>query len=206
MWNRPFLQIYNYQITFAQFCYVLIIRWDMIPGSFEALGEIWYDNCAYSSIWNMHKGLDKQTICGRKRYICQQIKQICINVWTRFAIPNKNIIRHRAHTINRVSWPSPKQWLMMIHGEYWSMCIPVCDHTCVFVLHDDVIKWKHFPRYWPFVRGIHRSPVNSPHKGQWRGALMFYLICALNKQLSKQLWGWWFETPSRSLWRHCNVP
>ena len=42
--------------------------------------------------------------------------------------------------------------------------------------HDDVIKWKHFPRYWPFVRRIHRSPVNSPHKGQWRGALMFSLI------------------------------
>ena len=42
--------------------------------------------------------------------------------------------------------------------------------------HDDVIKWKHFPRYWPFVRGIHRSPVNSPHKGQWRGALVFSLI------------------------------
>ena len=32
--------------------------------------------------------------------------------------------------------------------------------------------------YWPFVRGIHRSPVNSPHKGQWRGALMFSLICS----------------------------
>ena len=31
--------------------------------------------------------------------------------------------------------------------------------------------------YWPFVRGIHRGPVNSPHKGQWRGALMFSLIC-----------------------------
>ena len=44
--------------------------------------------------------------------------------------------------------------------------------------HDDVITWKHFPRYWPFVRGIHRSPVNSPHKGQWRGALMFSLIYA----------------------------
>ena len=43
--------------------------------------------------------------------------------------------------------------------------------------HDDVIKWKHFPRNWPFVRGIHRSPVNSQHKGQWRGALMFSLIC-----------------------------
>ena len=47
----------------------------------------------------------------------------------------------------------------------------------VIEIHDDVIKWKHFPRYWPFVRRIHRSPVNSPHKGQWRGAFMFSLIC-----------------------------
>ena len=44
--------------------------------------------------------------------------------------------------------------------------------------HDDVIKWKHFPRNWPFVREIHRSLVNFPHKGQWRGALMFSLIYA----------------------------
>ena len=44
--------------------------------------------------------------------------------------------------------------------------------------HDDVIKWKYSSRYWPFVRGIHRSPVNSQHKGQWRGALVFSLICA----------------------------
>ena len=39
--------------------------------------------------------------------------------------------------------------------------------------HDDVIKWKLFPRNWPFVWGIHRSPVNSLHNGQWHGALMF---------------------------------
>ena len=63
---------------------------------------------------------------------------------------------------------------------------------------------EHFPRHWPFVRGIHRSPVNSPHKGQWRGALMFSLICALNKRLSKQSWDWWFETPSHLIWRHYN--
>ena len=49
--------------------------------------------------------------------------------------------------------------------------------SCIILCHDDVIKWKHFPRYWPFVRGIHRSPGNSPHKGQWGGALMFSLIC-----------------------------
>ena len=42
--------------------------------------------------------------------------------------------------------------------------------------HDDVIKWWHVLRYWTFVRGTHRSPVNSPHKGQWRGALVFSLI------------------------------
>ena len=44
--------------------------------------------------------------------------------------------------------------------------------------HDDVIKWKHFPRHWPFVREIYRWPVNSPHKGQWQGPLMFSLVCA----------------------------
>ena len=52
-----------------------------------------------------------------------------------------------------------------------------CSNLLCFTRHDDVIKWKYFPRYWPFLRGIHRSPVNSPHKGQWSGALMFSLIC-----------------------------
>ena len=55
---------------------------------------------------------------------------------------------------------------------------PNASQLAVANSHDDVIKWKYFPRYSPFVRGIHRSPVNSPHKGQWRGALMFSLICA----------------------------
>ena len=45
-------------------------------------------------------------------------------------------------------------------------------------IHDNVMKWKHFPRYWPFVWGIHRSLVNSSHKGQWHGALILSLICA----------------------------
>ena len=55
-------------------------------------------------------------------------------------------------------------------------------HAIYFVnsweIHDDVIKRKHFPCYWPFVKGIDQSPVDSPRKGQWRGALMFPLICA----------------------------
>ena len=69
--------------------------------------------------------------------------------------------------------------------------------TCWPSMHDDVIKWKHFPRYWPFVWGIHRSPVNSPHKGQWRGALMYSLICTWvhNREAGD------LRCP---LWRHCN--
>ena len=46
------------------------------------------------------------------------------------------------------------------------------------LVYDDVIKWKHFLCYMPFVWGIHWSSVNSAHKGQWRGALIFSLICA----------------------------
>ena len=64
-------------------------------------------------------------------------------------------------------------------------------------LHDDVIKWKHFPRYWPLVREIHRSSVNSPHD--------VFFDLRLNEWLSKQSWGCWFETPLRPLWRHSNV-
>ena len=62
-------------------------------------------------------------------------------------------------------------------------------------LHDDVIKWKHFLRYWPFVWGIDQSPVNSPNKGQWCGALMFSLICAWIR-------GWVSNREAGDLGRH----
>ena len=77
----------------------------------------------------------------------------------------------------------------------------VCQNMMSVALHDDVIKRKHFPRYWPFVRGIHQSPVNSPHKGQRRGALMFSLICA-------RINGWVNNREAGDLRRHpthCDV-
>ena len=68
------------------------------------------------------------------------------------------------------------------------------------------IKWKQFLSHWPFVRGIHRPPVDSPHKGQWRGACFDVLLDQhLNKWLSKQSRRRLFEMSSHSLWRHCNV-
>ena len=71
------------------------------------------------------------------------------------------------------------------------------------VAHHDVIKWKHFPRYWPFVRGIHRSRWIPRTKATARSFDVFFDL-RLNKRLRKQPWGWWFETLSWSLWRHRN--
>ena len=61
----------------------------------------------------------------------------------------------------------------LVTARSWSLN----DNKDTWCMYDDVIKWKHFPRYWPFVREIRQSPMNSPQKGQWRGALMFSLIC-----------------------------
>ena len=70
--------------------------------------------------------------------------------------------------------------------------------SCRFRNHDDVIKWKHFPRYWSFVRGF---PSQRPAT---RTFDVFFDLC-LNKRLSKQSRRRWFETASGSSWRQCNV-
>ena len=70
--------------------------------------------------------------------------------------------------------------------------------------HDDVIKWKHFSRNWPFVGVIHRSRW-TPHTKASDAELWCFLYLRLNKRLRKQPLDWWFETPSWPLWRHCNV-
>ena len=70
-------------------------------------------------------------------------------------------------------------------------------------IHDDVIKWKHFLRYWPLCREFtgHRwIPPQRPVT--WSFDVFFDLHP--NKRLNKQSRGWWFETPSRPLWRNCN--
>ena len=72
--------------------------------------------------------------------------------------------------------------------------------------HDDIIKWKYFPYYWPFGQGIHWSLVNPPpppphthtHTHTQRPVTQSFDVffgLRLNKRLSKQSWGWWFETP-----------
>ena len=54
-------------------------------------------------------------------------------------------------------------------------------------MHNDVIKWRHFPRHWPFVKGIHQSPVNFPHKDHSvTRRFDIFFDRRLNKRLSKQ--------------------
>ena len=50
------------------------------------------------------------------------------------------------------------------------------------------------------------SPVTGEFPAQRSVARSFDVFFDLrpNKRLSKQWWGWWFETPSCPLWRHCN--
>ena len=67
--------------------------------------------------------------------------------------------------------------------------------------YDDVIKWNHFPRYWPFL------PVTGEFSSQRPVTRSFdvFFDLRLNKRLSKQSRRLWLETPSRSLWRQCKV-
>ena len=50
---------------------------------------------------------------------------------------------------------------------------------------------------------VGNSPVTGGLPSQ-RPVTRSFLL-RLNKRLSKQLWGWWFETPSHPLWSHCNA-
>ena len=77
-------------------------------------------------------------------------------------------------SLEKIAFPAANQ----ISG-WWCLTLSGLLHW--YQKHDDVIKWKHFSGYWPFVRhvrGIQRSTVHLPHKGQWRGALIFALIHA----------------------------
>ena len=69
--------------------------------------------------------------------------------------------------------------------------------------------WRHqmeiFSALLAFVRGIHRSGWIPHTKRPGTRSFDVFFDLRLNKRLSKQSWGWWLETPSRSLRRHCNA-
>ena len=81
--------------------------------------------------------------------------------------------------------------------------------------HNHFMTWKHFPNHWLFVRGLHRSLVDSPHKESVMGTLMFSLMlswtsCCTISQVTSHLrhhdfmWRnynngphWWMNSPAK---------
>ena len=105
-------------------------------------------------------------------------------------------VRHR----NQFTW----NFLNIVHGNQsleWISCWPHMNDPCT--CHDDVIQWKHFPRYWPFVRGIPVTGEFPVQRPVTRSFGVFFDL-RLNTRLSKQSWGWWFESLTPSLWCHWN--
>ena len=72
-----------------------------------------------------------------------------------------------------------------------------------------LLWWRHQMEAFSALLALcaENSPVTSEFTAQRPVTRSFdvFFDLRLNKRLSKQSWGWWFETPLYSLWRHCNV-
>ena len=125
-------------------------------------------------------GLQNNVACFIIFHVCRIIETLC----TYWILPFFRCVcpayLHR-HLSNMNVFLSIQQALVLPHGEIQH---EVLKGFHAVPQHDDVIKWRHSPGYWPFVRGIHQSPVNSPHKDHWRGAWMFSLIYAWTNGLT----------------------
>ena len=115
-----------------------------------------------------------------------------------FVFFENTITHHRSNPLTEIL-------LALIEGIFESNFVPVNYNISLIYAscrHDGVIKWKHIPRYWPLCEG--NLPINGVFPAQrpvTRSFDVFFDLC-LNKRLSKQSRHRWFETPSRSSWRH----
>ena len=89
--------------------------------------------------------------------------------------PQYKAIRHAGLAILRSNCPEIMHMLINLLG---LGDVHVCLWTWSPLMMTSSNLMETFSRYRPFVRGNHPPPVDSPHKGPWRGALMFSLICA----------------------------
>ena len=126
-----------------------------------------YTSTGMHVLWN----IQSFTICESR--ICNKISMMNSFIWFILVYTNAQTLITRT----QVGW-----WICLC-AYILCECINIQQSKTDKLEHkgharDDVIKWNYFPCYWSFVRGIHRSPVNYPHKVQWRAALMFSLIFA----------------------------
>ena len=105
--------------------------------------------------------------------------------------------------ISSIIWCDPGKHKMILFytGMYAS-------HCCHIIWHHMGSWWRHQTETFSALLALcaGNSPVTGkcPSQRPLARSLDVFFNLRLNKRLSKQLWGWWFETPSRPLWRHCN--
>ena len=99
--------------------------------------------------------------------------------------------------ISRACWCllSPSPWPCRLH---WNRHV-----ILMRFWHDDVIKWKHF-RVTGHLCGEFTGPGEFTAQRPVTRSFDVFFDLRLNTRLSKQPWGWWFETLLRPLWRYCN--
>ena len=110
------------------------------------------------------------------------------------------------------------EWFMNIHDNHGAVILGACTIKSVQIVRhfaDAIFKCIFLNTWWrhqmeTFSALLAFNAGNSPVTGEFpsqrpetRNFDVFYDLL-LNKRLSKQPWGWWYETPSCSLWRHCN--
>ena len=120
--------------------------------------------------------------------------------WVPEAAEAQSVLVMAAHMPPPLKWSTEAHVPCVMVGVYtgWLLSWSTSYLICLIGIYVDskvrcVLYWKLYDTWWreamekfsgllAFMRGIHRSPVNSPHKGQWRGALMFSFVCVNNRE------------------------
>ena len=108
-------------------------------------------------------------------------------------------------------------WIFVTYAYFLMWCYYETQHKYVFLYNPtwsmsykmlEISWWRHQMETFSALLAI--CAGNSPASGEFpaqrpvtRSFNVFFDLC-LNKRLRKQSWGWWFETISHPLWRHCN--
>ena len=130
----------------------IFLNWPLGANFSETLIEI-----HIFSFKNMHLKMSADIFSRPHCVKCWPMISICVRpLYANIHMPLHFLVVYKSVLINQVM---PGNWR------------PIPESLAYNSLHHyDVIKWNHFPRYWPFVWGIHRWP-------EWRGASIFSLIC-----------------------------
>ena len=122
---------------------------------------------------------------------------------------HKNLTRRTMHTI--VSWPRPKQWLMIHTSDLMMMIIRESSHILTIITRwVGKLKTKKSRRHQMetfsalLALCVGDSPVPGEFPSQRPVTQNFDVFFDLHR--NKRLRRRWLETPSRLSWRHCNVP